>query len=124
MISNCIPKFGCRGIQLVVHNATTDERNILRQHLRRERNSVLSLAWQDAQHRLEAIAHRARQRTAPHAVDALAGILVAMGHIHPRPIPRRGAVGAVGAAVAAGPAAAQGRDGPEPVRPLFIRPLK
>jgi len=73
-----------------------------------------------AQHQYAAIARRARQRPAPHVVAALA----ATGHTRPRPTPhptpRRRATGAAGAA-GAGPAAAEGRDGHEQVRPCHTR---
>ena len=69
--------------------------------------------WLDAQHQYTAIAQRAVQRPALHAVAAMAAT-AATGRTRPRPTPRRGAA-------AAGPAAAQGRAGREQVRPLCTR---
>src|ERR1035438_5936896 len=78
--------------------------------------------WLDVQHRYMAIAQRALQRPALHAVAALAAtaVTVATRRRRTRLTPRRGAVGAAGAA-SAGPAAAEGRDGREPVRPWRTR---
>lgn len=75
--------------------------------------------WLDAQHQLMAIAQRAVQRPAPHVV----AVLAATGRIRIRPIRisptlrrRAAAVAGAAGAVAAGPAAAQGRGGRDPVR--------
>ena len=75
--------------------------------------------WLDVQHHHEAIAQRAVQPTALHAVAAH-DRTVATGRT--RPTPHRGAAGA--AVAAAGPAAVQGRDGRERVRLSRTRLLK
>ena len=67
-----------------------------------------------------AIAQRAVERPAPHAVAAIAA-MAATGRTRTRPTPRRGAAGAVGAASAGRGAAAHGRAGREPVRPWCTR---
>lgn len=79
--------------------------------------SVPSVTWLDVQHRYWAIAQRALQRPALHAV----AVTAATGRTRPRPTTlRRGSAGAAGA-VAAVPAAAQGRGGRDPVRPWCTR---
>jgi hypothetical protein len=62
-------------------------------------------AWLDAQHQYMAIAQRAGQRPARHAVAVAATVdmaataaTAATGRTHLRPTPRRGAAGAVEAA--------------------------
>lgn len=91
-------------------------------------NSVRALTkerittWLDAQHQYAAIARRAPQPTALHAVDVMEeamGGTVATGRTHLRLTPRREALGAAG--VAAGQAVAQSRAGLEPVRPCGTR---
>lgn len=72
--------------------------------------------WLDAQHLYWAIEQRVVKLTALHAVAATEDtVAVGTPRIRPRPTPRRLAAWAAGA-VAAVPAAAQGRGGREPVR--------
>lgn len=76
------------------------------------------MIWLGAQHQYMAIAQRAVERPALHAVaPPVATAATGRPRTRPRtrPTPHRGAVGAAGAA-SAGPAAAEGPDGREPVR--------
>ena len=87
-----------------------------------EGKPVSSSTWLDAQHRYMAIAQRAVERPARHAVAATADI-AATRRTRPRPTRQRGAAGADGAA-ADHLVAAQGRAGREPVRPSRTRLLR
>ena len=74
--------------------------------------------WLDAQHQYTAIAQRAVQRPALHAVVAIAAtaVTVATDQVRTRPTPRREAAGADGV-VSADLAAVQGRVGRDRDRP-------
>lgn len=84
-------------------------------------------AWLDALPQYRAIAQRARQRLAPHAVAAVAMAATDRTRTPPRhtlpPTPHRGAAGVVEAAAAGvGPGVAQGHAGRDPVRLLCTHP--
>ena len=74
--------------------------------------------WLDAQHQYTAIAQRAVERPALHAVAAMAA--TAVGPTRTRPSPRQGAAGQAGA-VSLGPVAAEGRAGREQAHPWRTR---